>query len=247
MSRGPTAAHGRACNGHSTNGQRSRDDDGAASAEQRARAAPACRAAPGARGRRRGAEPHPGRRPRRARPGLHPRDAAAAVAAVEPLLPRRGPRAGQHPRGGPGPAGRQPLRRQPDARHPRLHARLLRVLRRRAALLPAGPQPRAVDARAWACCASSAPSPRRPTTRARRWRRARRCSSTPAATTRSTARSGSATRSTSTGARASSALALEHDVPIVPVVVDRRPGDVAVPQPRRDASPSCCSSTSSSA
>ena len=37
----------------------------------------------------------------------------------------RGPRARQRPRGRPGAAGRQPLRRQPHAGHERLHARLL--------------------------------------------------------------------------------------------------------------------------
>ena len=68
------------------------------------------------------------------------------VAAVQPVLPRRGPGPGQHPRGGAGAAGGQPLGRQPHARHHGLHARLQRVLRRRAALLPARPQPRALDA-----------------------------------------------------------------------------------------------------
>ena len=72
-------------------------------------------------------------------------------------------------------------------------------------LLPARPQPRALDARARRSCASTARSPPRRTTRARRWRRAPRCSSTRAATTRSTGPRGSATRSTSTAARASSA------------------------------------------
>ena len=53
-------------------------------------------------------------------------------------------------------------------------------------------------------CASTAPSPPRPTTPARRWSPAPRCSSTPVATTRSTGRSGRPTRSTSAAARASS-------------------------------------------
>ena len=88
------------------------------------------------------------RRPRRARPRLHPRDAAAAVAAVEHLVPRRGPRPRQRARGGPGAARRQPLGRQPDAGHDRLHARLLDLLRRRARLPPARPQPRALAPRA---------------------------------------------------------------------------------------------------
>ena len=65
-----------------------------------------------------GAAAHPRRRPRRARPRLHPREPAAACGCCrQPLLPGRGARPGQHPRGGPGAARRQPLRRQPDARH----------------------------------------------------------------------------------------------------------------------------------
>ena len=75
---------------------------------------------------------------------------------------------GNIPEHGPGPARRQPLGRQPHAGHDGLHARLQRVLRRRAALPPARPQPRALDARASASCASSAPSPRRPPTPRRR-------------------------------------------------------------------------------
>ncbi len=94
-----------------------------------------------------GVQPDPAGRPRRARPRLHPRAAPGPLAAVEHLLPRRGPRPRQHPRARAGADGRQPLGRQPHARHARLHARLLRVLRRGARLLPARPQPRALDAR----------------------------------------------------------------------------------------------------
>ena len=54
--------------------------------------------------------------------------------------------------------------------------------------------------------------------RARRSTPAPRCSSTRAATTRSTARAGSATGSTSIGRKGFIRLALERDVPIVPVV-----------------------------
>ena len=150
------------------------------------------------------AGPHPDRRPRRARPGLHPRVAAAPVAARLAVLPRRGARPRQHPRGGRRAARRQPLGRQPDAGHRRLHARLLLLLRRRAALLPAGPQPRAVDA------GPVLPAQVRDGRRVAQERAegaatpAPRCSSTRAATTRSTGRSGSATGSTSTAARASS-------------------------------------------
>ena len=106
------------------------------------------------------APPGPGARaqgrPRRARPRLHPRVAARPVAAGQPLVPRRGARPRADPGRGPGAAGGQPLGRQPDARHRRVHAGLQHLLRRRAALLPAGPQPGAVDARAWASCASTA-------------------------------------------------------------------------------------------
>ena len=42
-------------------------------------------------------------------------------------------------------------------------------------------------------------------------------------------------------------LALEQDVPIVPVVVDRRPGDRAVPHAAASAWPGCCGSTGCSA
>ena len=89
--------------------------------------------------------------------------------------------------------------------HRRLHARLLRLLRRRAALLPARPQPGAVDARARRSCASTAPSPPRPRTprKALRVRRGgarlprRRLRGPPAV-------AGSGNASTSTAARASS-------------------------------------------
>ena len=125
--------------------------------------------------------------------------------AREPLLPRRGARPREHPRGGPGAARGQPLGRQHDRGHGRLHARVQHLLRRGAALPPAGPQPRALDARASASCASTArwPPPRR--TPQRRSTRAPRCWSTRAATTRCTGRPGSRRRWTSTAARASSA------------------------------------------
>ena len=63
-------------------------------------------------------------RPRRPRPRLHPREPAALVADLDALVPRRGPQHGQHPRARAGPARRQPLRRQPDPGHDRLHASL---------------------------------------------------------------------------------------------------------------------------
>ena len=99
-----------------------------------------------------------------------------------------------------------------------LHARVQHLLRGRAALPPARPQPRALAARPVVPAQVRHRRRLARATRARRCRRAPRCSSTPAATTRSTARAGRAGGSTPTGARASSRLALEHDVPIVPVV-----------------------------
>ena len=158
-----------------------------------------------ARARRPGPARDPPGRPGRARSGLHPRAAAADVADREHLVPRRGARPGQHPRVRPRAAGRQPLRRQHDAGHDHLHARLQHVLRRRAALLPARPQPRAVDADAG--IASQVRHGRRLAARTPRRRSspAPRCWSIPAATTRYTAPPGSATASTSAIARASSA------------------------------------------
>ena len=218
-----------AANGHGT-GQRGRLDGARRARRRRPGSARAGGAAP-ARWRRRRREPALAggvlglrQRARRCAPtstSATPTTSARtcrAVAAGHPLLPRRGARPGQHPRGRPGAAGRQPLRRQPDAGHDRLHARLLDLLRRRAALLPARPQPRARLPGRAASCASTAPSPPRRERRARRSTPAPRCSSTRAATTRSTGRPGRATGSTSAAARASSGSRSTQDVPIVPVV-----------------------------
>ena len=131
--------------------------------------------------------PPPDRRPRRARPRLHPRErcrccgcspasGSAARSADLGNIPEEGPvlLVGNHSGGN----------LTPDTL--RLHARLLHLLRRRAALLPARPQPRALAPRPGLSCASTAPSPPRPRTPRRRSRRAPRCSSTRAATGRST-------------------------------------------------------------
>ena len=75
---------------------------------------------------------------------------------------------GNIPDSRPGAAGRQPLRRQHDPGHGRVHARLQHLLRRRAALLPARPQPGAVDARASARCGEFGTVAASPRTRARR-------------------------------------------------------------------------------
>ena len=61
--------------------------------------------------------------------------------AGDALVPGRGAQHGQRPRGGAGAAGRQPHRRQHGARGDHPAARLLDLLRRRAGLLPARPQP----------------------------------------------------------------------------------------------------------
>ena len=118
-----------------------------------------------------GPAPHPRRRPRRARPRLHPREPAAACGcspacgsgarcAGWATSPRRGRCCWW--------ATTRAATSTPDTQ--RLHARLQHLLRRRAALLPAGPQPRALDARASASCASTARSPPRRRTPRRRCR-----------------------------------------------------------------------------
>ena len=123
---------------------------------------------------------------------------------------------------------------------PRLHARVQHLLRRRAALLPARPQPRAGDA-----------GPRL----AAQVRHRRRV----AARTRDKALdtgaallvypggdyevhrpSWESAKVDFDGRKGFIRLALEKDVPIVPIVVDRRPGDGAVPVARRAARASCC-------
>ena len=106
----------------------------------------AVRARPGRRGRHRGAPgplapAPPDRRPRRPRPRLHPREPVPQLAGREPLVSRRGPEPREHPGARPGAPGGQPHRRQPLARDDHLHARVLHVLRRRAPLPPARPQP----------------------------------------------------------------------------------------------------------
>ena len=191
-------------------------------------------------------QPHPGRRPRRARPRLHPRDAAAAVAARQPLLPRRGPRAGQHPRGRPGPARRQPLRRQPHARHASssrspstptsassgafyqlAHNLVLSMpglgFLRKYGTVAASPENAAQGA---GLRRGAARLPRR------------RLRGPPAVWERNRVDFG--------GRKGFIRLALEHDVPIVPVVAIGGQETVALPHAAASASPSCSASTSSS-
>ena len=150
-------------------------------------------------------QPRPRRRPRRARPRLHPRVAAAAVAAVQPVLPRRGPRAGEHPRGGRRADGGQPLRAATSRPTP--------ASSRSRSPPTSGSSGASTSSRTTSCCRCPGSAFLRkygtvaasPENAEKALRPARRCSCTPAATTRSTARPGSVTASTSTGARASSA------------------------------------------
>ena len=107
------------------------------------------------------------------------------------------------------------------------------VLRCRAALSPARPQPRAVDARRWASCASTASSPRRRRTPTARCASGAALLVYPGGDHEVHRPSWERNEVNFDGRRGFVRLALEHDVPIVPVVVDRRPGDGAVPQPRR--------------
>ena len=201
-----------------------RDGDRAARDEARRRAAQRRRAAcsrgwsaavAGA-----GPEPHPDRRPRRARPRLHPRDACRALWLLASLYFRGEVRGlGNIPEDGPGPARRQPLRRQPHRPTPA------------SSRSPSAPT--SASSGAFYQLAHnlvlSMPGPRLPAQvrhrrrlarerRARRWSPAPRCSSTPAATTRSTARCWERNKVDFDGRKGFIRLALEQDVPIVPVV-----------------------------
>ena len=203
--------------------------------------------APDRRGRPGGAAAGSQRRPRRARPRLHPRDAARALDAREPLLPGRGARAPEHPGGGPGAARGQPLGRQPHARHARLHARVQHLLRRRAPLPSAGPQPRALDAgtRHAAQVRHGGRHAGERRAGARLGRGAARLSR--AATTRCTGPPGSPRAWTSAAAGLHPAGASQKGVPLVPVVSDRRSGDRAVPLARRGPRAAARASTACSA
>ena len=75
-----------------------------------------------------------------------------------------------------------------------------------------------LPSRAWRSCASTGPSRPRRRTPAARWRPAPPCSSIPAATTRSTGPSWERNRVDFGGRKGFIRLALEQDVPIVPVV-----------------------------
>ena len=158
-------------------------------------------------------------RPRRARPGLHPRHAArgcgcsrastsAPRCAASSASPRTGPvlLVGNHSGG------------NMTVDTGRLHARLQHLLRRRAALLPAGPQPGAVDAGA-RLPAQVRHRGRQPRQRRQGARVRRRAARLPGRRLRGApARPGSPARVDFDGRKGFLRLALKHDVPIVPVV-----------------------------
>ena len=103
--------------------------------------------------------------------------------------------------------------------HARLHARVQHLLRRRAALLPARPQPRAGDARPRHAAQVRHRRGHARERAARRSTRAPRCSSTRAATTRCTGRSWESAQGRLRRAQGlHPARARAKGVPIVPVV-----------------------------
>ena len=178
---------------------------------------------------------HPRRRPRRARPRLHPRDASRGLWLLATLyfrgevrglgnIPEEGPvlLVGNHSGGN----------LTPDTGVFTLA--FSRLLRRRARASTSSPTTSSCRCRGWRSCASTAPSPRRARTPRRRWQPARRCSSTPAATTRSTARLGAqqGRLRRAQGLHPPRARARRADRPRR---LDRRPGDLALPLARRDA------------
>ena len=132
-----------------------------------------------------------------------------------------------------GAAGRQPHRRQHVPRGDRPAARLLDLLRRRAALLPARPQPRA----RLAVRALSAPLRQRWPPRTGTPRTALGAGAAvlvfPGGDWEVHRPSWEGNQVDLAGRKGFIKLALNADVPIVPVVDDRRPGDGAVPEPRR--------------
>ena len=125
---------------------------------------------------------------------------------------------GNIPEEGPCPAGGQPLGRQPHARHHRLHARLHTPTSASSGASTSSPTTSCCRCRGWASCASSAPSPRRPPTRRRRCARAPRVLVYPGGDYEVHRPTWHGHRVDFDGRRGFIRLALEHDVPIVPVV-----------------------------
>ena len=164
-----------------------------------------------------------------------------------PLVPGRGPEHGQRARAGPGAAGRQPLRRQRDARHAAVHARLLHLLRGRAALLPARPQPGA------GLPGGPDPAPvrhRRGLARERSAgaRRRRRPARLPGRRLGGAPPDLGAKQGRLRGPQGIHPAGARRRRADRPGGLDRRPGDGALPQPRRPAGasparrPRCCAS-----
>ena len=175
--------------------------------------------------------PDPARRPRRARPRLHPRAAAAVLAVLEHLVPRRGARAGQHPRDGPVllVGNHSGGNMTPDTMVFTLafstYFGVERAFYQLAHNLVLS-MPGLGWLRKFGTVAASPDNARKALSRAPR------CSSTRAATTRSTARAGRATRRLrrTQGLHPARARSGRSDRP---GGRDRRPGDRAVHHPRR--------------
>ena len=191
---------------------------------------------------------HPDRRPRRARPRLHPRDAArrCGCSRASTSAPTSAASTTSRPRAR---CCSSATTRAATSRRTRTVFTLAftHLLRRRAALLPARPQPRAGDARARL---AAQVRHRRGVARERAEgaRHRRRAARLPGRRLRGPpARRGSSAKVDFDGRKGFIRLALEQGRADRPGRLDRRPGDGALPDPRRAASRSCCGSTGCSA
>ena len=147
------------------------------------------------------------------------------------------------PAEGPGAARGQPLRRHADRGHVRVRAGVLRPLRAAAPLPPARPRPGLpAPGRARRACRATGPCRHRRRTWRARSSATPRCSCTPAATTRRTGPSWESAEIDFAGRTGFVRLAIEHDVPIVPVVAIGGQ-ETALFLGRAAGSPSCCGST----
>ena len=124
--------------------------------------------------------------------------------------------------------------------HARLHARLQHLLRRRAALLPAGPQPRAGHAGPRLAAQVRHGRGARPRTRSKALDIGAALLVYPGGDYEVHRPTWESAKVDFGGRKGFIRLALEQDVPIVPGGVDRRPGDGAVPQRAASGSPGCC-------
>ena len=124
----------------------------------------------------------------------------------------------EHPGGGPGAAGGQPLGRERHARHAPSSRWRSTPTSEWSGASTSSPTTSCCRCRASACCASTAPSPPSPENAAARARLGRRAARLPGRRLRDApAELGVRTRWTSAAARASSG-SLKEDVPLVPVV-----------------------------